>query len=86
MGSALRLAPNDNVCINSNVSLRHAGEFTEEELDGFTSTPSGLKYKDVVLGDGGMPSKGNAIQTHYSGNSCKTVLPLIPRVEYDGLN
>lgn len=50
------------------LTFERAGEFAEEDLAGFTEAASGLKYKDVVVGDGAMPTPGNAVQTHYSGS------------------
>ena len=46
---------------------KHEGEFTEEELDGFTETKSGLLYKDIEVGTGVIPQTGQKIKAHYSG-------------------
>ncbi len=43
---------------------KHQGEFTEEELDGFTETKSGLLYKDVEEGNGVVPQPGQKIKAH----------------------
>ena len=32
-----------------------------------TTTPSGLKYVDEVVGDGDAPSKGQKVRVHYTG-------------------
>uniref|UniRef100_A0A7S0VJW6 peptidylprolyl isomerase n=1 Tax=Hemiselmis tepida TaxID=464990 RepID=A0A7S0VJW6_9CRYP len=46
----------------------HLGEFTDEEIsEGFTTTASGLKYKQVQEGTGAQPRTGNTVTTHYSG-------------------
>jgi len=46
---------------------QHYDEFTDEELEGFTETDSGLQYKDVEEGNGASPAKGSAVYTHYAG-------------------
>mmetsp|Transcript_29466 Transcript_29466/g.46211 ORF Transcript_29466/g.46211 Transcript_29466/m.46211 type:complete len:225 (+) Transcript_29466:32-706(+) len=46
---------------------RHTGSFTDEELEGFTVTKSGLKVKDIVEGTGPIPQPGQKIKAHYSG-------------------
>jgi peptidylprolyl isomerase len=33
----------------------------------YTTTPSGLKYYDLKVGDGATPSKGQQVSVHYSG-------------------
>ena len=43
---------------------KHQGEFTEEELDGFTETKSGLLFKDVEQGTGVVPQPGQKIKAH----------------------
>ncbi len=35
--------------------------------DGFTTTPSGLAYKDVKEGTGATPKKGQTVVVHYTG-------------------
>jgi len=32
-----------------------------------TSTPSGLKYVDMVIGDGESPTQGGTVVVHYTG-------------------
>jgi hypothetical protein len=44
-----------------------AGPFTEEEIQGFTETASGLKYKEVEAGDGATPQKGQTVTAQYAG-------------------
>ena len=43
---------------------KHEGEFTEEELDGFTETKSGLLFKDIEEGTGVVPQPGQKIKAH----------------------
>jgi peptidylprolyl isomerase len=31
------------------------------------TTPSGLQYEDIVVGEGASPSKGHAVTVHYTG-------------------
>jgi peptidylprolyl isomerase len=42
-------------------------ESREMNLDNATTTPSGLKYIDVVEGDGVSPVKGQKVTVHYTG-------------------
>jgi peptidylprolyl isomerase len=35
--------------------------------DNAVTTPSGLKYVDEVVGDGGSPTKGKKVTVHYTG-------------------
>ena len=35
--------------------------------DQFTTTPSGLKYADIVVGEGEQPQKGDIVVVHYTG-------------------
>lgn len=37
------------------------------EEEGFTTSPTGLKYKDIVVGDGAQPQKGDKLKVHYTG-------------------
>lgn len=46
---------------------RHEGEFTAEDLSGFSQSPSGLKCKIVEEGYGAKPQKGQGISAHYAG-------------------
>mmetsp|Transcript_84027 Transcript_84027/g.122869 ORF Transcript_84027/g.122869 Transcript_84027/m.122869 type:complete len:215 (+) Transcript_84027:11-655(+) len=50
----------------------HEGDFTEDELDGFTETKTGLLYKDVEEGTGVIPQPGQKIKAHYSGYLLET--------------
>jgi hypothetical protein len=43
---------------------KHEGEFTEQELDGFTETKSGLLFKDIEEGTGVVPQPGQKIKAH----------------------
>ena len=43
---------------------KHDGEFTEQELDGFTETKSGLLFKDIEEGTGVVPQPGQKIKAH----------------------
>lgn len=53
----------------------HFGEFSEEELSGFSETATGLKVKDIITGEGATPQSGQSVTAHYAGEfSC--VLPL----------
>jgi hypothetical protein len=36
--------------------------------DGFITTDSGLRYKVITVGTGGIPSPGQTVKTHYTGN------------------
>jgi peptidylprolyl isomerase len=33
----------------------------------YTATPSGLKYRDLTVGTGAMPQKGQMVSVHYTG-------------------
>jgi tRNA A-37 threonylcarbamoyl transferase component Bud32 len=35
--------------------------------DSFVMTPSGLQYKDITIGTGSIPQKGDTVSVHYSG-------------------
>lgn len=39
----------------------------EKGTDKMTTTPSGLQYEDVIVGDGASPQKGQAVTVHYTG-------------------
>lgn len=39
----------------------------KKEEEGVTKTPSGLKYKDLKVGDGDEAKKGNTVSVHYTG-------------------
>ena len=43
------------------------GPPTKIEDSQYTTTPSGLKYYDLKVGDGATPSKGQQVSVHYSG-------------------
>jgi peptidylprolyl isomerase len=40
---------------------------TEVEESAYTTTPSGLKYHDIVVGDGAQPQSGQTVVVHYTG-------------------
>jgi peptidylprolyl isomerase len=40
---------------------------TEVSPDQYTTTESGLKYYDIVVGDGATPSQGQVVTVHYTG-------------------
>jgi peptidylprolyl isomerase len=40
---------------------------TEVDEEDYTSTESGLKYYDIVEGDGEMPTEGQTVVVHYTG-------------------
>ena len=40
---------------------------TEENMDEYTTTPSGLQYKDLVTGDGEAARQGATAVVHYTG-------------------
>ncbi|EKX45162.1 FKBP-type peptidyl-prolyl cis-trans isomerase [Guillardia theta CCMP2712] len=46
---------------------KHSGPFSDSEFEGFSQTPSGLKYKDIEVGQGPQPNAGQKIKAHYSG-------------------
>lgn len=39
----------------------------ENQSGEFTITPSGLKYRDIVIGAGEAPKKGDTVRVHYTG-------------------
>jgi hypothetical protein len=45
----------------------HDGPFADSDFAGFETTPSGLKYKDVVPGDGAQPAPTDTVRAHYAG-------------------
>jgi len=46
---------------------QHDGKFKEEEFASFQASSSGIKYKDVVQGQGLSPSPGDTVRAHYAG-------------------
>ena len=40
---------------------------TDSEFADFKTTPSGLKYKDIVEGDGEQPAPTDTVRAHYAG-------------------
>ncbi len=56
-------ADNTNLLIAQNLTQ----ETKEMNLDNAITTPSGLKYIDVVEGDGASPVKGQKVTVHYTG-------------------
>jgi peptidylprolyl isomerase len=46
---------------------QHNGVFTEEDIKDFTTTPSGLLYKDVMVGKGATPNDGDAVTLNMVG-------------------
>eukprot|EP00401_Gymnodinium_catenatum_P054562 CAMPEP_0117470790 /NCGR_PEP_ID=MMETSP0784-20121206/7398_1 /TAXON_ID=39447 /ORGANISM="" /LENGTH=197 /DNA_ID=CAMNT_0005264891 /DNA_START=76 /DNA_END=669 /DNA_ORIENTATION=+ len=48
--------------------LRSGASAAKAESDvSWITTPSGLQYHDVVVGDGEAPKKGQTVQVHYTG-------------------
>ena len=45
----------------------HDGPFADSDFAGFVTTPSGLKYKDVVEGNGAQPAATDTVRAHYAG-------------------
>lgn len=45
----------------------HLSKETNVKPDDMTSTPSGLNYQDLVLGDGPEARAGNSVSVHYTG-------------------
>lgn len=39
----------------------------EDKYSDYTSTDSGLRYKDLKVGDGAVPSPGDTVKVHYTG-------------------
>jgi peptidylprolyl isomerase len=62
-------SPASNAADNSNLLIAQnlAQETQEMNLDNATTTASGLKYIDVVEGDGASPTKGKKVTVHYTG-------------------
>jgi len=40
---------------------------TPTSSDDIITTPSGLKYREIVVGKGALPSKGDKVTVHYTG-------------------
>jgi peptidylprolyl isomerase len=53
-------AANDNGWSSNKMTIAQAP-------NGFTSTSSGLQYKDAVVGTGAMPHPGQTVSVHYTG-------------------
>ncbi len=49
------------------VVLAAVGAYILLRGDGFTTNPSGLKYKDEVVGTGDSPTVGSQVTVHYTG-------------------
>lgn len=49
--------------------ITHQGYARELNVDttAMTTTPSGLRYEDVKVGDGPMAAPGNTVSVHYTG-------------------
>ncbi len=45
----------------------HDGPFADSDFADFQTTASGLKYKDVVQGDGAQPAKTDTVRAYYAG-------------------
>eukprot|EP00931_Biecheleriopsis_adriatica_P048441 TRINITY_DN27986_c0_g2_i1.p1 TRINITY_DN27986_c0_g2~~TRINITY_DN27986_c0_g2_i1.p1 ORF type:complete len:207 (-),score=32.08 TRINITY_DN27986_c0_g2_i1:86-652(-) len=44
------------------------GTTSASEEAPWTTTPSGLQYRDLVVGEGEMPAKGQVVYVHYTGS------------------
>jgi peptidylprolyl isomerase len=49
------------------VDVREPVAMTEVDAEDYTTTESGLKYYDIVEGDGEMPKTGQTVVVHYTG-------------------
>jgi hypothetical protein len=45
----------------------HDGPFEDSDFEGFVSSQTGLKYKDVVVGDGAQPQEKDTVRAYYCG-------------------
>lgn len=55
----------DNTIVNDkNLMAMNPGNETAADIE---TTPSGLKYKEIKVGDGATPQKGQNVVVHYTG-------------------
>jgi peptidylprolyl isomerase len=47
--------------------LTGKGKAPEFNREGMTTTASGLRYEDLVVGTGAQPQKGQTVECHYTG-------------------
>ncbi|KAL1499831.1 hypothetical protein AB1Y20_012516 [Prymnesium parvum] len=58
----LRAAPHAR-----STAIRACTEPAVEPDDGWVTTPSGLRYRDVSIGSGELPAQGAVVKVHYTG-------------------
>ena len=58
-----------NPSVNDTKPIAMSTDSNSEETAGkeTVTTPSGLKYIDIKVGDGASPQRGNTVQVHYTG-------------------
>eukprot|EP00929_Paragymnodinium_shiwhaense_P090903 TRINITY_DN50986_c0_g1_i2.p1 TRINITY_DN50986_c0_g1~~TRINITY_DN50986_c0_g1_i2.p1 ORF type:complete len:164 (-),score=9.94 TRINITY_DN50986_c0_g1_i2:55-546(-) len=49
------------------LSRKHLATVRAEAEPEWITTPSGLQYHDVAVGEGAMPTKGQTVKVHYTG-------------------
>lgn len=65
--SNAEVSPSQLLADASNSSNPNAADLMTEENQNTVTTPSGLKYVDLVEGTGAMPQKGETVVVHYTG-------------------
>ncbi len=62
------IPPNSTLVMEITLAdMTQPAEMTEVDLDDFQETDTGLKYYDIVEGDGATPEQGQVVEVHYSG-------------------
>ena len=62
------IPPNSTLVMEVTLAdMTQPAEMTEVDPDDLVETESGLKYYDIVEGDGATPEQGQVVEVHYSG-------------------
>jgi peptidylprolyl isomerase len=62
------IAESKTTAVNDNLIAQNLAQETQTmNLDNAVTTPSGLKYIDIIEGDGASPKTGQRVTVHYTG-------------------